>query len=920
MLGGQFRAIRAKPQTSKFGTLKKPTDVKTLKKETQARVSDVLGKPKKSVLKDTKIEIKKQAETEAARVEALKKAQEAKTRAETSKITASESFLTKLSSVLGIKKSALKVKDKETIIADTNAKIKVLQREAIKDAENEATVAKNIKIETNKNILTQKVNDLNNRISTLKNNFFSNINNIFARISPPNRIRDNASGRIDKIRTRDAEVKAKRLNDSESKNKNNENDATNKTNTAKDNGDINPLTRGIRLEDAGPVKKKAKDAEDDAKNQANKDSTKNEIKEKDGSIRAKDDARALDTPRKALDSDDARIKAKKADDDAKRSKEKDENAKNKSDTEAKKVENAKNDTADLGGPRKKFDSENVKKKGEDADAEAKRSKDADAESKKKDAEQRKKTEEAEAEARRLRDTDDSKKVKDDAENQKKKDSDQNKKAKNDNDGMAKVRDGLSKLSNLLGLIGTVIGITGFPGTTPEPPKTFCQKFPTHQNCIRCIGPLCTGGPTITYEEPEPPNYTLPPRFSPRPAPKSGNRSPFSAPEFGDILIYLLFTIQNNPENDISILLEPNDEKIRFIDTQISFPKAEWETTVKIPCYISIPDLSGNEEFESLPVDEKVATIKKKKKKKRVEKDQVSITAYYPTKKQIDILETRLRYLLDKSDTDLEKALQKIQENIRIKRQLGIYESKKKEDDTLVEPTLDSSEYDEVKEDVEPTYDDNKYKSIDSDSIEPPYDINPSPKRFEFEPTMVTEGGQGEEGEEEGEEGEEEGEEGEGDEDLPDDYKAYFTMRVIGSVKVKFDIEVLCESVLYQTDPDGVSFTPEITVNEVAVFSSETSNLVKNTFEIDNTIKESEEFNEDINKEYLNEYENILEEREYEDAKANAIYDQTYNRSLDDKNRRIREAEYLRNQLITGGLRKYFTRKIVIPYLPSRKEE
>ena len=83
-----------------------------------------------------------------ARVEALKKAQEAKTRAETSKITGSESFLTKLSSVLGIKKSALKVKDKETIIADTNAKIKVLQREAIKDAENEATVAKNIKIET----------------------------------------------------------------------------------------------------------------------------------------------------------------------------------------------------------------------------------------------------------------------------------------------------------------------------------------------------------------------------------------------------------------------------------------------------------------------------------------------------------------------------------------------------------------------------------------------------------------------------------------------------------------------------------------------------------------------------------------------------------------------------------------------------
>jgi len=863
MLGGQFRGrIRAKPEVSKFGTLKKPTNTSRLKKEAQAKVSDYLGKPKKSLLEDTKSDVKKKAEEEAARLEDLKNAQEVKDRAEKSKIQSSDSFLTKLSSVLGVKKSALKVKDKETILADTNAKIEELRQKAVEDAEQEATLAKNIKVEANKAVLSQKVNDLNERITTLKNNFFGNINNIFTRASPPDRIRDNASGRIDKIRSYFAELRAKRTRDSEIKNKSNEQDVNIKTDIAKNETDIAPLNR---LGDSETVRKKAKNADDDAQI----------------------------------------------------SKDKDDGGKKDGENETKKVENAKNDSDNLGGPKKKFDSDDAKNKSKKADDDAKKSKDGDAEGKKKDGDESAKTKDAENDSKKLKDSDDSKKVREDAENQKKKDSEQNKKAKNENDGMARVRDGLSKLSNLLGMLGTILTIT----TTYIPPpvtQSFCQKNPGDPKCRNtCVGPLCdiVGIPVVNPPYINDDNYA--PTGGPSYAPGQ-KRSPFSAPEFGNILIYLLFTIQNNPEDDVSILLEPNDEKIRFIDSQIIFPKSEWETTVKIPCYISIPDLSGNEEFESLPVDEKVDTIKKKKKKKRVEKDLVSLTDYYPTKNQIDILAIRLRYLLNKSDTDLEKALQEIQENIRIKRQLGIYENKKQitslvnSDSTIVVPTLDSSEYDEVREDVEPTYDDNKYKSIDTDSIEPTYDdskydtyneeveptydINPPRKRFEFEPTMVTEGGQEEE------------EEIANSDELPDEYKAYFTMRIVGDVKVKFDIEVVSESPLYQTDPDAVTFDSKTPANEVAVFSSESFNLVQNTFKIDNAVKESEEFNEDINNEYLNEYENILEDREYEDAKARDLYDQTYNRSLQDSNRRIREAEYLRNQLVSGGLRKHLTRK------------
>jgi hypothetical protein len=169
--------------------------------------------------------------------------------------------------------------------------------------------------------------------------------------------------------------------------------------------------------------------------------------------------------------------------------------------------------------------------------------------------------------------------------------------------------------------------------------------------------------------------------------------------------------------------------------------------------------------------------------------------------------------------------------------------------------------------------------------------------------MVTQEG----GQEEGEEGDM-GEEMANSEALPDEYKAYFTMSIVGDVKVAFDLEILSESKLYQTDPDLVSFNTETSANEVAIFSSETFNAIQNTFRINDAIEETEEFNEDVNNQYLNEYENILEEREYEDAAANGVYDEVYNRSLEDTNARIREAEYLRNQLITGGLRKHFTRK------------
>ena len=954
MLGGQFRAIRAKPQTSKFGALTKPTDVATLKKETRARVSDVLGTPKKSLLQDTKTDIKKQAKEEAQRVEDLKEAEDAKNRAEASKVTSSESFLTRLSSVLGVKKSALKVKDKETIIADTTTKIETLKQKAVEDAKNEAEVAKDIKIESNKNVLTQKVNDLNDRISTLKNNFFTNINNVFIRATAPNRLRDNASGRVDKIRARDAETKAKRTKDSENNNKSNEKSTKDKTDTAKDDTDFIPLERGNRLGDDGTnFKNKSKDAKDDADFEASKNKEKKEKNEKDSSNRANENARGLDNPKRGLDSDNARIKADTAKKNAKDTKDADGTGKNKSETEAKKTENAKNDAADLGGPRKKFDSEDAKNKSKKADDEAKKSKDADADSKKKDAEQRKKTEEAEAEARRLRDSDDSKKVKEDAEAQRKKDSDQNKKSKNDNDGMSKVRDGLSKLSSLLGLISAGLTIRGVFNPSPPTGKTFCELNPTHPTCISvCVGPLCSFTTTPIFPENNNNNNNNN-NNAPSNAPNAVKPSPFSFPEFNGILSFLLFTLQNDPENDVSIILEPNDEKIKFVDSKISFPKAEWDKTVKIPFYISVPDLSGNEEFESLPVDEKVNTIKKKKKKekkenKRVQKDLVSLKEYYPTQKQIDILAIRLKYLLNKSDKELDRALQQIHENIRIKRQIGFYDTRKEKtnivgnkitvivpiDDTTydddkyknidrdsVEPTYDDNKYKNIDRDsVEPTYDDNKYKNIDTDSVEPTYsdseyreygedveptyDVTPSNKRVEFEPTMVTqEGGQ-----------EEEGEEGDMDEEianseaLPDEYKAYFTMSIVGDVKVAFDLEVLSESKLYQTDPDLVSFNTETSANEVAIFSSETFNAIQNTFRINDAIEETEEFNEDINNEYLNEYENILEEREYEDAAANGVYDEVYNRSLQDTNARIREAEFLRNQLITGGLRKHFTRK------------
>jgi hypothetical protein len=948
MLGGQFRGrIRAKPEVSKLGTLKKPTNVATLKKEAQAKVGDVLGKPKKSLLQETKADVKKAAQTEAIRVEQQKKAEEVKKRGETSKVLSSESFLNKLSSVLGIKKDALKVKSRDEIVADTNAKINELKETAVKNAKTEAELAKNIKLESNKSILNQKITDLNERITGLKNNFFNNINNILVRSSPPNRIRDNESGRIDRIRALDAEAKAKRLKDSDTKDRSGENDQRNKTDTSKDDADIIPLERSGRLgDDSVNVKRKSKDAEDEANKAAESDKTKNEKNENDSSTRAKDDTRKLDNPKRGLESDDTRVKAKKAEDDAKNNKDGDENTKNKTDDESKKTEKAKDDSDDLANPRRELDSENVKKKAKDADDDATKSKDGDAEGKKKDSDERNKTDEAETNAKKLKDTDDSKKVREDAESQRKRDSEDNKKVKDENSKLKKTFDGLNKLSNLLGLIGTTLSIVNIitPPLPPlrsfcelnpnsplciiEPPISFCQLNPRHPSCTSiCVGPLCS----FTIQPPQ----TFDPTAAPPPA-------RFSLPPFPDIngvLSYLLFTIQKNPENDVKILLEPNDENIKFVDTTIVFPKDKWDTTIKIPFYISVPDLSENEEFESMPLEDQVGILQEKPRRPKIQKDTGSLRDYYPSIQEINSLARRLKYLLDTSDTDLEKALQEIQENIRIKRQLGIYKknrsdnsSDESDNSSVVEPTYSDSEYEELKEDiiptlddqtdetndeenssvVEPTYSDSEYEEVKED-VEPTEYIKPSRMRAEFEPLMVTQDG----GQEEGEEGED------SSELLSDDYKAYFTMRIIGDVKVPFDIEVISESPIYQTDPDIVSFglqtqpsensnapseSEPILTNEIAVFSSETFNIVKNTLAVDDAYERTEEFNKDVNNEYVNNYENILEEREYADANADDLYDSTYNRSLSNTNRQISEAEYLRNQLVTGGKQRYYTRK------------
>ena len=53
----------------------------------------------------------------------------------------------------------------------------------------------------------------------------------------------------------------------------------------------------------------------------------------------------------------------------------------------------------------------------------------------------------------------------------------------------------------------------------------------------------------------------------------------------------------------------------------------------------------------------------------------------------------------------------------------------------------------------------------------------------------------------------------------------------------------------------------------------------------------------------------MDEKSLEDQRAEEIYQETYNRSLENTNRQIEEAEYLRNNLISGGAKRYFTRKL-----------
>ena len=649
------------------------------------------------------------------------------------------------------------------------------------------------------------------------------------------------------------------------------------------------------------VKNKAKKAKDDAENEREKEKKPNEPIEKDKTDKAKDDTDKAKLP---TNSKDAKDKAQKAKDDTEHEREK-EKKPNESD-EKDKTDKAKDDSNKEKDPLK--DNNDVRDKAQKAkdDAEHEREKE---EEKKNEKDEKDKADKAEKDSEKDKPPDDSEHLKEVEEKEKEKEEKEEEKEKEEKDKEDHLKDLLGNLLNLLGLIGTALSITNIvTGANPPPPGRYCDLHPTDPSCYTiCTGPLCMMGP-IGPTGPTGPQLTGPPPPPQGPAPPP-------LPGF-DMNLFLDFTLQSKPEKDLTISLVPTTEDLVFQTDQIVFHVDTWDTTITVPYYVNLPDISGNDEFNSKSLDEKTSYLTKKTKPRK-KQDFVSINAYYPTKQELNEDAEHLKELLDTED--ITTTLRKLDTDLETKELEGLINPENEETkavfspvkirardggDYYVEPTHDDSDYkaihqddepyedsdetESVHEDVIPTYDDSQYRIVGGQEDDTPSDNNTSTRSPEDIINDLSNNNVS-------------------TSDLSDDHKVYFNMNLVENITGSYDISIVSKNPEYTIDPETVTFTSDISSNEVALFSSETMNTLNNVTQINKANDLTDEFNESVDNKYGAEYQDILNDKDQEDMKAIDVYNETYKNSLQNSYTQLYDAQNVRNQLQSGGFQKYFTR-------------
>ena len=509
--------------------------------------------------------------------------------------------------------------------------------------------------------------------------------------------------------------------------------------------------------------------------------------------------------------------------------------------------------------------------------------------------------------------DDSDQVRKKAEDEESKAKDEDNKGKKEKTDENTLKNRLSDLLGLLGLLGLGLNLSSIFVPPPVITSNFCLENPLDSRCNiqppLCPGPLCPcqgafcGGPTGTvYVQPQ----TQPEESLNRPA-----QAPAPPEDEGDTS-YLIFTLQSEPETDITLTLESNSDDLEFDNDTITFPKETWSEPISVPFYITLDsDINNNDEYSNLPLKDKYKSLTAIVPIIPITK---SLGKYGPTKKDIDDHRKRIEYLLN-DDDNYNKTITEIQNNIALKKKIKMLQQQKISFEPLrirqeggnepddIEPVYDDADYKtyEKEDEIEPLYDDADYKVYEKeDEIEPLYDdadYKVYEKEDEIEPVykhsyynMI--------GGEEPRDPDYIIDEVDYDKlssetdpsDLSDKHVSLFTITSTDTPTSSFDVSVISASPSWGTNPDIVTFDAENISNESSIYSTNTLSALRDLAVAQGATNLTGEFTNSIDRRYNKEAKEIEDEKRKNDAEADDSYQEIYNNSLERQNYEIQERE------------------------------
>lgn len=296
---------------------------------------------------------------------------------------------------------------------------------------------------------------------------------------------------------------------------------------------------------------------------------------------------------------------------------------------------------------------------------------------------------------------------------------------------------LSSASNaLMFALPIVLPILLNPSLPPIGPINVGPPFNPGQVFSPTVFPSLPTGITPTYKPyviQNPPNKLGPKNI------KIPNLD-FQLPTFKEG--YLVFTLETQPDYDVSFQITTDSDKLELEESIIVFPFDTWYTPVRVAYSTTLEkDLSGNLEYNELDIQDRYTLLRSVAPggiKEKIYAD-VSLDEYYPSQQEVDVVYNKLDKLLKNTEETYTQALANVQNKISRRRRYrgGVasvdtveptYDAKSYRDldytSVLVEPTYDSDDYSSYTEEVEPTYDSDDYTTY-VEEITPSISVEPT---------------------------------------------------------------------------------------------------------------------------------------------------------------------------------------------------